>query len=302
MEGVRLLRIRTQEAEVRIHVRHPCEQQPALKPTDDGRAPIAPEVVAGAAIHLGEDRLERLFRDATRSVRRVRRRFGLEQAHELGAERGGAEHSIHHAGANRRERHALVIGLLGLLCQRDPADLLDSPETLRAVAAGTGEHDGSRQRTVGLGQRAKEEVDRRAVLPRWWARAELDPAVHAGKVALGRNHVDVVRLQLRGPAHLDDRHPGPRLEHLRDVALPVGREMHDDDVRDPRARGCVLEEPLECDEAPGRGSQSRDGDHGEYYHNESTRGAPPIHRAVTSASSSITWASSRPDRFGTWKP
>ena len=86
-----------------------------------------------------------------------------------------------------------VFGLVRILHQNDAAGLLDGAHPDGAVRAGAGQDD---RETVAVlrGQRAEEQIDRRALAARL-----VEPAVEISwsemlQAAIGRNDVDVVRL------------------------------------------------------------------------------------------------------------
>ena len=56
-------------------------------------------------------------------------------------------------------RHSIILGLLRVLSDCQPAVLFDAFDAERAVAVDAGEHDRGRV-VVMIGERAKEQVDR----------------------------------------------------------------------------------------------------------------------------------------------
>ena len=70
-----------------------------------------------------------------------------------------------------------MLGLVGVLRDRQAAALLDALDADRAVAVGAGQHDRRRVRAVRVGQRAEEQVDRDAPAALRWQVGQLQVAV-----------------------------------------------------------------------------------------------------------------------------
>jgi hypothetical protein len=69
------------------------------------------------------------------------------------------QHEVDHAGADGRQRHAVVLGVGGQLHDRDAALFLDAREPTAPSRAGAGQDDRHRALAVHLGQGAEEQVD-----------------------------------------------------------------------------------------------------------------------------------------------
>ncbi|MNV12961.1 hypothetical protein D3C71_1035880 [compost metagenome] len=66
---------------------------------------------------------------------------------------------VDHARGDGAARHGVVLGVFGLLGERDAALLLDARQPQRPVRPAARQHDADRPRGVYIGQRAEELVD-----------------------------------------------------------------------------------------------------------------------------------------------
>jgi hypothetical protein len=90
---------------------------------------------------------------------------------------------------------------------------------------------------------ATGKYDRRAAAARIPERRGADHPLADLELVVGRDHVDMVGLELELlVADLDDRHPGPSAENGRQLTLVVGRQMDDDNVDEPEIDGRRVEE------------------------------------------------------------
>ncbi len=107
-------------------------------------------------------------------------------------------------------------------------------------------------------ERKKKSIGRRS--PRGAAGSkQVQRPVEDGHVLVGRDHVDVVRLDLHAVPDLDDLHGGGALEQLHHDPL-VGRvQVLDDDEGHAASRGHVLQEQLQGLQAAGGGADADDG-------------------------------------------
>lgn len=219
----------------------------ACDPPQDGGALVAPEVAAGASAQKGEDRLEESLRlvfgrcIAPRSDRRLARGEAQDGRRDL-AER---EHDVHQARGDRAERHPVVVGVVGRLHDREAALLSDRLHAERAVASGPAEDDAHGVSVVGAREGAKEVVDRGAVAAALLERRQAEVRVDRFEIGVRRDDVDAIRLERDGLLHGGHREANVRLEELGEVALVVGREMHDHDEGEPAVLRQPGEEALE---------------------------------------------------------
>jgi hypothetical protein len=79
---------------------------------------------------------------------------------------GGRQHVVHQPRGDGAARHAVVLGGFGVLRHHHAPFALDRPHSLRAIAAGAGEHDADRPLVLILSQRPEEEVNRQAMAAR----------------------------------------------------------------------------------------------------------------------------------------
>ena len=153
---------------------------------------------------------------------------------ELGEPRGELVHGQHDVGDFRRDdgaRHRFVRRFLRVLHEHDAAGVLHCARAERAVGAAA-RQDHREAVAVLLRQRAKEHVDGRAPLAQVPERRRRDRILRDLELAVRRDHVDAVRLQVEPLMilYLDDAHGGAAAEDPGELALVVGREMHDHDV------------------------------------------------------------------------
>jgi len=126
-------------------------------------------------------------------------------------------HPVDHAGRDRRARHAAVLGF-GILRDGQAAAFVDALDADRAVAVEARQHHRDRMRTVRVGERAEEKIDRdvpaRGMLGQV---AEIEVAVHRPQRLARRDDVNRIATSLctqKDAAHGAQRHAtaqaGPR--------------------------------------------------------------------------------------------
>ena len=93
-----------------------------------------------------------------------------------------------------------------------------------------------------MGNGAEEGVDGNAPAPGFLEGEQLQMPVRDGHLLPRRDDVDAVRRELGAALHLPDGDPDHRLEHLRQMALVLRREVHDDHEGNARIFGDVHEE------------------------------------------------------------
>ena len=121
-----------------------------------------------------------------------------------------------------------------------------------AVRARAGQDDGEVV-AVLRGERAEEKIDRRALPARLVEFGDGEMLIGDEKLPVGRNDVDMSRLERDAAVDLGDRHPGPRREDGRQFALVRRIEMDDDDESRVDLVGQAFEERLQGADAAGRG-------------------------------------------------
>ena len=151
---------------------------------------------------------------------------------------------------DRAARHRGILGLVRVLHQDDAAGFLDRLDADGAVGAGAGQDDGDEAVAMLLGQRAEEEVDRRAQPARLLEGPRRDRVVGDNQAAVGRDDVNVIVLELRRLPDLGDRHFRACAENAGELAAEFRVEMEDDDEGRIRLLGQRLEKALESFHPP----------------------------------------------------
>lgn len=139
-------------------------------------------------------------------------------------------------------RHVAVLRFLRVWHDGAAAALFNALESHRAIRARPRQHDRDGALTMRLGKRAEEDVDGRAA--HLYARPvrDFEIPVLALKTLVRRNHVDVIGHDACASLDLRDRHACRALEHGRQLAVVVGREVQDDDVSHTALGGHTREE------------------------------------------------------------
>ena len=177
---------------------------------------------------------------------------------QLRQPRGDLAHRQDEVGEARRDgaaRHRAVFGLLRVLHQDDAAGLLDRPDPDRAVRSRAAEDDGEVVAPL-RGERTEKQVDRRPPPARLVEFGERQVLVGDEQLTVGRDDIDMARLEAGAAGHLGDRHFGARREDRRQFALMLRVEMDDDDEGGVHLVGQALEERLQRMHAAGRGADA----------------------------------------------
>ena len=169
------------------------------------------------------------------------------------------QHGIDQAGGDRAGRHAghRLVAVAGLR-QRQPAVILDRAQSLRAIAAGAGQHHAYGAVTLVFGQRGEEGIDRPTMLARRRRLAYLQHAIGDGQRGIRRNHIDMPRLDSHAVRCLQHRHGGAAADQLRQQAVVVWRQVLHQHESQLAVRRHVREKRLECFQASGRGTDADD--------------------------------------------
>jgi hypothetical protein len=160
--------------------------------------------------------------------------------------------------ASRRPRHSVELGALDVLDDHQPSGLVDVADPARSVAAASGEDDRHGARTAVLGQGPKEDVDRQRPLLMSVLLAQEQTAAGDDHLVLGRDQIDVLRLDRHPVLHEMDRQLGVPRQELVHHALEVGRQVLNDHERQARSLGQVVEEAFDRFEAAGGGADPHD--------------------------------------------
>src|SRR6202043_1536325 len=104
------------------------------------------------------------------------------------------EHQVHGARQHRAPRHAVILGVLGILHDNEPALLLDRLQPQAAVAAGSREDHADRAFAELFRQRAQKEVvgQARTVTLQWFREAQ--GTVADREITARRNEIDMLAL------------------------------------------------------------------------------------------------------------
>ena len=142
------------------------------------------------------------------------------------------EHLVHGARQHRAPRHAVVLGVVGILHDNEPALLLDRLQPQAAVAAGSREDHADRAFAEFFRQRAQEEVERQArtvTLP--WFREPQGTGADR-EIGTRRNEIDVLALERHPVRRLLYRHrrmAGQQIDHharMRRIKMLDQNERH----------------------------------------------------------------------------
>ena len=228
----------------------------ARDPSQHRRFLVLREVVTGAGADVGENAAHVFFirvaqlpdRDMFLVPRKLdnARGYFAEGQDEVGEPRG-----------DRAARHRSVFGLVRVLHEDDAACFLDRLEADRAVRAGACEDDGEAI-AVLLGERPKEKVDRRSSPSRTVELVGRDLVIGNSQVPIRRNDIDVIGLQGSRFINLRNGHAGPRRKNSRQLAVALGRQMHNYHKGNARTVGQSFEERLQRLDAARGGANSDD--------------------------------------------
>ena len=105
------------------------------------------------------------------------------------------QHEIDGAGHDRAARHAVIVGLVRILHDDEPAFLLDRLQPEAAVAAGSRQDHADRAFAKLFRQRAQEKVERQARAVALARLREAQGAVADRKIGARRNDIDMLALE-----------------------------------------------------------------------------------------------------------
>jgi len=245
-EGVDLVIVALQMERVVPEPVDPMKSHPPFDATQQRVALVSREVLAAAnpderedPLHLGGGGLgsfpgAHCRRRDTAGVREQPGRNFRHRQDEVGRLR-----------VDRAGRHAVELGRLGVLHDRQAGLGADRREADRAVGSRAGEDDAHGAPLLIAGQGAEEEVDRqRGTTP-------LDDLLGTQNAAANRDattsrrHVDVICFDLRLVGDLAHRHVGGLGEDLGEQARPAGSLMAHDHERQAAIRRQRCEELAE---------------------------------------------------------
>lgn len=264
-----------------IPIRKPEEMHAAVDPAEQRPDLVLPEVDGTLALQRAQDPLEGIDLRCL-AVRHPRGTClatlprgviaGHGLAHNLSVPkpRGIAnkrrnhlcrlEHHVHEARLDGPPRHLVELGAVGRLCNHAAAGFAHPPKRRRAVRSGA-RADDRRRPVAKLSRKTANDVVDRPMRASGGALPRDQGAIRDIERPVGRQDID-------GPAgdhcrivHCRDRKVDPAAQQLDQVALLIGRQVEDDDIRHLRPRllsGHRVEEVEEALQGPGRSAQ---GDH-----------------------------------------
>ena len=186
---------------------------------------------------------------------------GPRQARCVGMQARGhllhGQREVHEPGLDRTLRHAVVLGGLRGLRERQPAVFPDRPQAGGAVGASPRENDSHGVLALILGERAEERIDGLAQTGFCWLREPQQTPLQR-EHGVRRDDVDVVRLCASPVLCLLNRHPCVPAEQLSEHAGMASLQVLHDDHDHARVGRHLIEEAVQGLERPGRGSDSHE--------------------------------------------
>ena len=182
------------------------------------------------------------------------------EQHQLGRHLLQREHEVDHAGLDGGAGHAVELGVLQALRDRDAAQLLDPAQPLRPIAAGARQHDAHGPLAMRLRQGAEEQVDGTATRLQREQGSDVQVPVAHDQLERGRDHVDVIDLDPHGFGDGPDRQRCRALQDRAEHALVLGAQMHHDDEGHARRGRHPLQQLLQRAQTARRGTDADDGE------------------------------------------
>ena len=141
------------------------------------------------------------------------------------------QHQIDHAGIDGALGHPGIRRGCRILRDDDAALGFDEAQTRRAVRPGARKNDADRPFLLVLRERTEKDIDRAPLRARLARLARTEQVALELQGLIGRDDVDVVRLDRDLALHLDHRHLGMPAEQLGQVALARRIQVRDHDER-----------------------------------------------------------------------
>jgi hypothetical protein len=190
-------------------------------------------------------------------IRKLNALLGADEVGQAFGKVARRHDEVGDAGGDGATRHRSVLGLLRILHQDDAAGFFDRAGADRAVRTGAAQDDGKPVAKL-LRERTEEQVDRGPMAARLVEPERGNFVVDQLQPPVGRNDVDVVRLQAHMLADLHHRHFGARGEDRRHLAAVLRIEVHHDHEGGAGVVGKRREEGLHGVDAAGRRSDRHD--------------------------------------------
>ena len=255
-----LLGVFAQEARVHRLVLDAMLAHAALNAPPDGAFLVEREVVPGATAQLQQylvDAGENLLghnRWHGNSIGRLARHFEQRRWHLFDWQDVGGK-----AGGDGALRHAVVFRAGGFLHHADAASTQDGAQAQRAVGGGARKDDADGALALVFGQRAQEAVDRHTLAAYHFGHRELQQAAQYAHLAIGRDDVDVIRLNPHLVERLEHRHAGAALKDFGQKADMAGVKMGHQHEGHPGVGRAGAKEGLEGFQTAGGGADADDG-------------------------------------------
>ena len=252
-EELELSRILPQQVEIPATVVDAGQRHAPLDPAQQCARLIERKIVRGLSAQKIED-FGQLIR------RMILRRQSLPPGvfgEDLGDLRD-REHEVHGAGQDRAARHAVILGLVRILRDDEPALLLDRLQSQAAVAAGPREDHADRALAEFFGQRAQKEVERPARAVALARLRKAQDAIADREIGARRNEIDMLGLERHPVRCLLDRQrrmPGQQIDHHAGMRRI---EMLDQNKGHARAAGEHAEQPADGIKAASRSAEPDD--------------------------------------------
>ena len=257
-QQVDLRRIVAQIGNVLFHRRHLVQAHAALDAAQHRIDLVVREAVARMFGQQGDNFLQGIA--SARLLARQRQEAAAKQVtDDLFRHLVGKIDEVHRVGGNRALRHHVELGRIGMLGQGQATGLLDGLHAARTVAAHAGQNHAHGQ-FAQLGRQAFEEsIDGQAVSAQLQRLAEHKVSLRQAQVRIGRNHIDMVRLQFGALRDFRDGNAGGALQQFRQHGFLRGIEVLDHHIGDAALRRYIRQESDNRVETTGRRA---DGHHG----------------------------------------
>src|SRR5262245_40674163 len=151
-------------------------------------------------------------------------------AHKLRRDLLRGEDQVHDPGGDCGARHAIVLGALRLLCDRDSSYRLDLAQPDGAVRGSPGKDNSNRTVLGVLGQRTEKEVDRHELPLVTRTRDQVQLAFLDPHVRIRWDDINVIRLQKHAIAdlnHRETRRPAKKMG--KNARMPGGQMLNEHD-------------------------------------------------------------------------
>ena len=242
-QGLRLRGVFAQDRQIVGHRRRALDLHPAGDAPPNRGLLVIREIMACADAQMGKNAVHCF---PITFVQRVRWR-GLPIADQLrkpGCDLANRQDEIGKTGGYGAARHGPIFGLVRILDENDALRLLHCLNADRAIRTGAGKDDGEVV-TPLRSKRAEEKIDRSPLPARLVERGYRQMMIGDNKLPIGRNDIDMARLQAHPTRDLSHRHFCARRENAGKLALVFRIEMHDDDKRGVDVLGEALEKNLQ---------------------------------------------------------